>query len=499
MNNLIILPLLLHLCTAILLLALWRRARIHRYISVVSNFVILLVAIYYSIESWNTGIITFQAGSWPAPFGITFVLDTFSSMMVLLTSISAFAISLFSSVAVNKARMKYGYFSIFHFLFMGLNGAFLTGDIFNLYVWFEVVIISSFVLMTLGGKKPQMESAIKYVAINMLASVIFLTAIAVLYGLTGSLNMADLSMKIAAIENKALVNVTALLFVIAFGIKSAVFPLYYWLPSSYHTPPSAIAAIFGGLLTKMGIYALFRIFTLIFVPNEFLTNLFSFIAVATLITGSLGAIVKRDVRRLFSYLIVCHIGFMIAGLGLYSEIALTGALFYLFHDIIVKSNLFMVSGIIYRMQGTMKMAKLGGLYSTYPRLSVLMAIVLFSLVGIPPLSGFWPKISLFQAGFMEGNYFLIGGMIIASFATLYVIAKMWTEVFWKDRDPAAESEDGFALMRKSDRALLVAPVVFLALVSLYIGFGAESVMVVSKHIAAQMLDSKPYIQAVLGK
>src|SRR5690554_482847 len=499
MNNLIILPLLLHLFTAILLLALWRRARIHRYISVASNLLILLVAVYFSIESWNTGIITFQAGSWPAPFGITFVLDTFSSMMVLLTSISAFAISLFSSVAVNKVRMKYGFFSIFHFLFMGLNGAFLTGDIFNLYVWFEVVIISSFVLMTLGGKKPQMESAIKYVAINMLASVIFLTAIAVLYGLTGSLNMADLSMKIAAIENQALVNVTALLFVIAFGIKSAVFPLYYWLPSSYHTPPSAIAAIFGGLLTKMGIYALFRIFTLIFVPNEFLINLFSFIAVATLITGSLGAIVKRDVRRLFSYLIVCHIGFMIAGLGLYSEIALTGALFYLFHDIIVKSNLFMVSGIIYRIQGTMKMAKLGGLHSTYPRLSVLMAIVLFSLVGIPPLSGFWPKINLFQAGFMEGNYILIGGMIIASFATLYVIAKMWTEVFWKDRDPAAESEDGFALMKRSDRISLVAPVVFLTVVSLYIGFGAENIMVVSKHIAAQMLDSEPYIQAVLGK
>lgn len=159
----------------------------------------------------------------------------------------------------------------------------------------------------------------------------------------------------------------------------------------------------------------------------------------------------------------------------------------------------MVSGIIYRMQGTMKMAKLGGLHSTYPRLSVLMAIVLFSLVGIPPLSGFWPKINLFQAGFMEGNYILIGGMIIASFATLYVIAKMWTEVFWKDRDPAAESEDGFALMKRSDRILLVAPVVFLTVVSLYIGFGAENIMVVSKHIAAQMLDSEPYIQAVLGK
>src|SRR5690606_27906155 len=237
----------------------------------------------------------------------------------------------------------------------------------------------------------------KYVAMNMLASVVFLTAIAILYGLTGSLNMADLSLKIAEIENRGLVNVTALLFFVGFGIKSAVFPLYYWLPSSYHTPPSAIAAIFGGLLTKVGIYALLRFFTLIFIPSELITTVFIYIAAATLVTGALGAIVKRNMRRMFSYLIVCHIGFMIAGLGLYTEVALAGALFYLFHDIIVKTNLFLVSGIIYRIKGTMDMPKLGGLYSEYPKLSVLMGIVFFSLVGIPPLSGFWPKINLFQA------------------------------------------------------------------------------------------------------
>jgi len=148
MNNLIILPLLLHLFTAILLLALWRRARVHRYISVVSNFVILLVAVYFSIESWNRGIITFQAGNWPAPFGITFVLDSFSSMMVLLTSISAFAISVYSGVAVNKARMRYGYFSIFLFLLMGLNGVYLTGDICSIFVLVEVLLVALFVMMT---------------------------------------------------------------------------------------------------------------------------------------------------------------------------------------------------------------------------------------------------------------------------------------------------------------------------------------------------------------
>lgn len=501
-NNFIVLPLLMHMATAILLLALWKKVFIQQIITIVAHIAILVVSVLLFVEVWNNGILTMQSGNWPAPFGITFVADVFSATMVLFSSISALAVCLYSFKGVNKSRLKYGFFPITHFLFMGLNGAFLTGDIFNLYVWFEVVIISSFVLLTLGGRKRQMESAIKYVTMNMLASVVFLTAIAILYGLTGSLNMADLSLKMGEIENRGLVNVTGLLFFVGFGIKSAVFPLYYWLPSSYHTPPSAIAAIFGGLLTKVGIYALFRVFTLIFIPDAFTMSAFTYVAAATLITGALGAIVKTDMRRMFSYLIVCHIGFMVAGLGLFTEIALAGALFYLFHDIVVKTNLFLVSGIIYRIKGTMQMPQLGGLYTAYPKLSILMAIVFFSLVGIPPLSGFWPKINLFQEGFLQAEYLLILAMIVASFVTLYVIAKMWGEAFWKT-SPAIlkdgeEYIDGFTVLRPYSKFMLVFPVVLLAAVSLYIGFGAEHIMLLSKHIASQMIDTTPYIKAVLG-
>lgn len=501
-ENLIVLPLLMHMATAVLLMLLWNRSVVHRVVSVISNIAILVVSIGLMAQTWNQGILTMQAGNWPAPFGITFVSDMFSSTMVLLTSISAVCISIYSTIGVNQARMKYGYFPISHFLFMGLTGAFLTGDVFNLYVWFEVVIISSFVLMTLGGKKPQMESAIKYVAINMLASVVFLTAIAILYGLTGSLNMADLSLKIAEIENRPLINVTGLLFFIGFGIKSAVFPLYFWLPSSYHTPPSSIAAMFGGLLTKMGIYALLRFFTLIVVPTDFTTNLMTYVAVATLITGALGMIVKNDFRRMFSYLIICHIGYMIAGLGLFSELALAGALFYLFHDIIAKTNLFLIGGLIYRIKGTRNMAHLGGMYSSYPKLSFVMAIVLFSVVGVPPLSGFWPKINLFQEAFREYNYLLVGALILASFVTLFVIARMWAEVFWKPQPVLLPGErsgiNRFDSLRLFDKTLLVLPVVLLTAVSLYIGFGADYVMVVSKRIATEMMDTSTYVQAVLG-
>ena len=498
-DNFIILPVLVHMFTAIIAIFFWQKVNMLRVISIAGSSVGLVLALKLFLKTQGTGILTMQAGDWPAPFGITFVSDTFSSVLVLLTSIVALSVSLFSTAAVSTNRIRYGYFAIFHFLIMGLNGAFLTGDIFNLYVWFEIVIISSFVLMTLGGRKPQMEGAIKYVAMNMLASTIFLTAIGILYGITGSLNMADLAVKVAQIENRGLVNVTGLLFFVGFGIKSAVFPLYFWLPSSYHTPPSSIAALFGGLLTKVGIYAMFRIFTLIFVPDNFMMNLFVIVAVMTLLTGALGAISKNSMRRMFSYLIVCHIGYFVVGLGLFTEIAIAGAIFYLIHDIIVKTNLFLVSGIIYKARGSTDLRRLGGFYKDYPKLSILFAIVLFSLVGIPPLSGFWPKINLFQAALTAHSFILILTLIFASFITLFLIAKIWLEVFWKGLPKGdIEKNDEFETLPKEKKLMLVLPVIGLAAVSVFIGFGAEYVMNISQKIAVEMIDTQPYIHAVLG-
>lgn len=498
-DNLILLPVLLHLFAAVVLIFLWVEPKWKRIVSIAANAAILMVSIQLFIKTWNKGILTTQAGNWPAPFGITFVADVFSSMMVLLTATAGLAVALFSSVGVSEARVKYGYFPILHFLLLGLSGAFLTGDIFNLYVWFEIIIISSFVLLTLGGREKQIGGGLKYVTLNLIASVIFLTAIAILYGLTGSLNMAHLSLKVAAIENRGLVNVAAILFFVGFGIKSAIFPLYFWLPASYHTPPSAIAAIFGGLLTKVGIYALLRVFTLIFIPDVFLHNIFVIVASATLVTGALGALVRKDIRRMFSYLIVCHIGYMIGGIALFTEAALAGAMFYLIHDIVVKTNVFLLTGVIYKIQGSVKFHESGGLYKAYPKFSVLAAVVLFSLVGIPPLSGFWPKIFLIQESFVTSEYAVLAAVIIASFFTLFVVARMWAEVFWKDKPVQNTHDDAFQVLPRTKKILLVLPVAILAGVSLYIGFFADNIMKVSLHIANELKDTTPYIKAVLGE
>ncbi len=498
-TNFILAPILAHMITAILLLFFWRNIAAQRVISVIGNIIAFVLCVRLFVATDVYGYLIVQVGSWEAPFGIIFVADTFSSIMVMLTAIVSLAVGLYSTAALNPSRIRYGYFVIFHFLVMGLLGVFLTGDIFNLYVWFEVVIISSFVLLTLGGKKMQMEGAIKYVTMNMLASVIFLTAIGILYGITGTLNMADLAVKIDQIQNKGLVSVTALLFFAGFGIKSAIFPMYFWLPSSYHTPPSAIAAIFGGLLTKMGIYALIRTFTLIFQPDEFTKNVFIVIAILTMITGALGAINKRSIRRLMSYMIVCHIGYMIAGIGIYTEIAIMGVIFYLIHDVIVKSNLLMITGIIQKIRETIDMTRLGGLYKDYPKLSAVIAIAMFSLVGIPPLSGFWPKIQFFGESMRGGHYFLLGAIVFASFVTLFVMAKMWSEVFWKESPkPLTDEIDNFSKLTFFRKFALIAPITGLSLISLLIGLNAGYVYEIAEKTAVELMNPNHYIEAVLN-
>ncbi|OEY72274.1 proton-conducting transporter transmembrane domain-containing protein [Salegentibacter salarius] len=499
-QQLILYPLLLQLLLAILLMFFWKKINTQRIISMLGSLVHLAVSIGVFAYIWNNGTQTVQAGSWEAPFGITFIADTFAITMVLLTSIAGLAVSIFSSGSVIGDRLRFGYFPIFHFLLLGLTGAFLTGDIFNLYVWFEIIIISSFVLITIGGEKAQLEGAVKYFTLNFLASMIFLTAIAVLYGLTGSLNMADLANKVAAVENRALVEITAILFLIGFGIKSAVFPLYFWLPASYHTPPSAVSAIFGGLLTKVGVYALIRVFTLIFVGDAFLDQILLVLAIFTLFSGALGALVQNNIRKVFSYLIICHIGYMIIGLGMFTEVAIAGAIFYLVHDILVKTNLFMISGLIYRIKGSNSMRALGGFYANYPKLSLLMFIPLFSLVGIPPLSGFWPKISLITASFETGSYWSLAAIIFASFITLVVIAKLWAEVFWKDAQeiPVKPKFRYYHKIKNIKRIQIVVPIVFLSMVTLYVGFGAEHIQTLATRISSELMNNQQYIDAVLN-
>lgn len=498
----ILLPILLPLLSAVILMFLWSNPKLQRRLSVGLHALQLVAAIWLFTQVYEGQVLVLQAGNWMAPYGITFVADAFSGLMVLLTALSGMSVGIFSGASIKSARGAFGFFPLVQFLIMGLNGSFLAGDIFNLYVWFEVIIISSFVLITLGGEKAQLEGALKYVTLNLLASVIFLTAIAILYGILGSLNLADLAVKVRTGNQQGLVTSTALFFLVAFGIKSAIFPLYFWLPASYHTPPAAVSALFGGLLTKVGVYAMIRVFSLLFIQDPFIQELLMWMAVATMISGALGAIVSANLRKIFSYLIISHIGFMIGGFALFTQLSVAGAILYMTHDIIAKTNIFLMGGVILKLKGSFRLERLAGLYNQYPYFSILFALALFSLVGTPPLSGFWPKVWLLQGAWDSRELILMGAIILASFLTLWAAVRIWAVAFWQKIPekpfPKAPQNQIAMASQKNQRAIFIA-VGLLLLVSLYLGFAVKPVAELAMRIASQLIDPQVYIDAVLGK
>lgn len=501
MEQLIILPIIIPLFFAVIMLMFCNKVSLHKYINLLSSVISLAVSFIILYLTITNKIISLQVGGWIAPFGITIVSDLLSSVMVVITAIIGFSTALYSIGTIDSHREKYLYYPLLQFLLMGINGAFLTGDVFNLYVWFEVMLISSFVLLALGGRRGQLEGAIKYVTLNLLSSAIFLAAVGILYGIAGTLNMADLARKIPMLEHKELISVVSILFMVAFGVKAAIFPLFFWLPASYHTPLVAVSAIFAGLLTKVGVYALIRFFTTIFTHDvEFTHTLLLISAALTMITGVLGAAAQNDFRKILSFHIISQIGYMILGLALFSPLAVAGAIFYIIHHIIVKTNLFFVSGVVKRLKGSYLLNEVGGVYKFYPLLGLLFIIPAFSLAGIPPLSGFWAKFVVIKAGLDLSQYFIVGIALLVGLLTLFSMTKIWNEVFWKD-DPSGDNKnvnEVYQSLSKTKKFLIFSPIIFLALITIIIGFYAEPFFTFANNVATQLLDSSGYINSVLG-
>jgi len=492
---LLVLPLLIPLLSAVLCLLAWRRIQLQRLLAVVGTGALLGAGLLLVAAVEAGGIQAAQMGSWAAPFGITLVADLFSSVMVAVAGLIGFLVAVYSLASLDRRREAYGYYPLLHILLMGVCGAFLTGDIFNLYVWFEVMLIASFVLLALGGERAQMEGAIKYVTLNLLASALFLAAVGILYGVAGTLNMAHLATTLPGAASPGLVLTLAMLFLVAFGIKAAVFPLFFWLPASYHTPPVAVSAVFAGLLTKVGVYALIRVFTLLFTQEVGFTHtLILVVAGFTMVTGVLGAVAQNDFRRILSFHIISQIGYMILGLGLFTPLGMAASIFYIVHHIIVKTNLFLVSGVAHRLQGSFQLKELGGLYRTQPLLSLLFVIPAFSLAGVPPLSGFFAKLGLVQAGLAIGQYAIVATAILVGLLTLFSMAKIWAEVFWKAA-PAVSAPP--VALGARERFGLLTPIVLLAALTLILGLWSEPFFALAQSAAAQLLDPSGYIETVL--
>ncbi|MGH9272382.1 MAG: proton-conducting transporter membrane subunit, partial [Ilumatobacteraceae bacterium] len=374
---------------------------------------------------------------------------------------------------------------------------------FDLFVAIEMMLTASYVLMTLGGRLRQVRSGMTYVVISLVASVLFLVGLAFVYAATGTMNMADLAGSIAELPDGVRAALAGLLLVV-FGIKAAVIPLHFWLPDSYPTAPAAVTAIFAGLLTKVGVYAIVRTQTLLFPADSRPATLILVVAGITMVIGVLGAIAQEDVKRILSFEIVSQIGYMILGLGLFTVAGIAGAIYYIVHHIVVKTSLFLAGGLIEHAGGSSRLARLGNMATTAPLVAVLFLLPALSLSGIPPFSGFVAKFGLFDATTRAGEWAILGVATLVAFLTVYVMFKIWITVFWAprsapsidDRDADGGAQDASPARRRLP-VLMLAPTLVLGVATLALGLTAGPVYEFSERAAADLIDPRGYVEAVL--
>ena len=494
-SYLLIIPLMLPLLGAITCVFLWRHVKWQTAVAAGVQLVYIGVTGMLLQKVILEGIQVTQAGAWPAPYGITLVSDVLSSILLLTSGLVGLVVLMFSMGSLDKSRKRFGYFPLFLLLQMGISGVCLTGDIFNLYVWFEVLLICSFALIALGNKKEQIEGALKYVTINFVASGLLLCGTGIIYALYGALNLAELARLVREPHvNNTLLALPAAFFLTGFGIKAGIFPLFFWLPASYHTPPIGISAFIAGIITKIGIYTMLRLYTLVFsVELSFTQPLLLIMAGLTMTVGVIGAAAQVDFRKILSFHIISQIGYMLMGLAIYTPLAIAGSVFFIIHNMLVKTNLFLVSGVVAYRHRSFALARLGGVYLRHPVLALLFLVSALSLAGLPPLSGFWGKFMLAKGGFEAGNYILVGTSLGVSLITLLSMTKIWNEVFWKPRPsnlkkPTRETLGAYTLYL---------PVAFLLFLILLLGLFPDRVIELSKASAEQLFHSEIYINAVL--
>lgn len=490
MNNLTILPVLLPLLTGIILLFFTKSIIIQRILSLLSSIIGIGIAgtLVYNVSAH--GIIALAVGSWEAPFGIVIVADMLASLLVLTTTIIVCAVLIYSFYSIGEAREKFYYYSMVQFLLVGINGAFLTGDLFNLFVFFEVMLMASYVLLVLGGTKVQLRETIKYLLVNVIASALFVISVAYLYSVTGTLNMADLSRKIAEIGQSGIITVIAVSFLIVFGMKGAIFPLFYWLPGSYAAPPIPVMALFGALLTKVGIYSIFRTYTLLFYHDQAYTHtLLGMLGILTIIIGIIGAVGYWDLKKIIIYNIIIAIGVITFGISLMNEQALIGTAFYIIHDMIIKAALFLLIGIMIKLAGTNNLREISGLIRTYPVLGWSFFIAAISLAGIPPFSGFTGKLLILQGAAAESAYLGIAVVLLSSLFVLYSVMKIFTNGFWGEAKEYPKKDISYKK--------LLFPAVLLVALSISYGLGTEFVYPFISQAAETLLHPDIYLDAVL--
>jgi multicomponent Na+:H+ antiporter subunit D len=512
--SLVPLPVVLPLLGAGVALALGRWDRAQRMVSVVALSASVVIAAILLVSADSQGPLVVWIGGWPEPLGISLVADRLSALMLLVSATVTLAVLVYSLGQGVADGTRDTPLSIYHPTYLvlsaGVANAFLAGDLFNLFVGFEVLLAASYVLLTLTGTDERIRAGSTYVVVSLLSSLLFLMAIALVYAATGTVNLAQLSGRLADLPDGVSL-VLQLLLLTAFSIKTAVFPLSAWLPDSYPTAPAPVTAVFAGLLTKVGVYAIIRTQTLLF-PDSPLTDLLMWAALLTMIVGILGAVAQSELKRMLSFTLVSHIGYMVFGVALATTAGLAGAIFYVVHHITIQTTLFLVAGLVERRGGSTSLNRLGGLAAASPILGVLFFVPAMNLGGIPPFSGFLGKAGLLQAGVAVDQtlaYVLVAGGVVTSLLTLYAVAKAWNLAFWRAAPVEILEPAGTAARGSADEpgqasatpvalpAAMVAPTAGLVLVGVALSVVAGPLFGVADRAAVDLQERSPYVESVL--
>lgn len=503
MSALPVLPLVLPVIGVGLCLVTRRLPRLQAAAGLAVAIGLLPVAVALVARTSTGAPIVAQIGGWPAPLGITLVADLFSALMLLLAAVMATFAAIYARIEVRRAAGQRAFFPLLHVLMLGVNGAFMTGDLFNLYVWFEVLLMGSFGLLVVEEGRAGIEAALKALTLNLLGSLLFLVAVGATYGLAGTLNLADLHLRIPAIHaaRPEAVTAVAAMLAAAFALKAALFPLYFWLPASYHVPAAGICALFAALLTKVGVYALVRLFTLPFAAVTALPAIILAVSIATMLSGVLGAVTQVEIKRILAWHSISQIGYIVVGIGLLSApdpaVRLAGVaatVFFTLHHGLVKPALFLTAGLVRYHAGTTELRSLGGLLAARPALAALFLLAAGSLAGIPPLSGFWAKLAVVQVAAAAEAWWVMAAALAAGLLTLLSMLKIWNEVFWK---PLPEGRSAGPAGRRPPA--LWAPTIALVLLVTLLGLWPQPLLSLSHGAARAVLDPASYVTAVLGQ
>jgi multicomponent Na+:H+ antiporter subunit D len=469
---------------------------VQRVISLLALSTNVVVAVILLAEVDGDEMLVMQAGGWKVPLGITLAVDRLSAVMLVVSSLMLLSVLVYA-VGQGAEESRYASFNpVYLVLAAGVSASFVTGDLFNLFVAFEMMLVASYVLLTLGGRPGQVRSGMSYVVISLVASTFFITALALIYAATGTVNMAELSQRIPELSDGVRTGFS-LLLILVFGIKAGLFPLFFWLPDSYPTAPGAITAVFAGLLTKVGVYAIIRTQTLLFPPEAQQGSFLLVLAGLTMVVGVLGALAQDDLRRMLSFHIVSHIGYMIFGLALFTLAGIAGAVFYVVHHIVVKTALFLVAGLVERRAGSDRLSRIGGLVRSAPMIAVLFALPALSIAGLPPFSGFVGKFALVGSGIESDEWAIVAVSLLVSLLTMYVMVRIWSGVFWGEpEDPAIvawiESDDSTVPRLMTGSASVVVAL------SVALMIFAGPVYDYSKRTAEDLLAPDRYVTAVIG-